>query len=76
MKRKLRTIAKNLKTKERVLVTLLFAFVLSCMSIGYAYYQTELNLEANIRLLKGDLEITSASVYKTKNSSLVGEIAI
>ena len=76
MKRKLRTIAKNLKTKERVLVTLLFAFVLSCMSIGYAYYQTELNLEANIRLLKGDLEITSASVYKTKNSSLVGELGI
>ena len=54
MKRKLRTLSKFFKTKERVLVTLLFAFVLSCMSIGYAYYQSELSLEANISLLKGD----------------------
>ena len=76
MKRKLRTLSKFFKTKERVLVTLLFAFVLSCMSIGYAYYQSELSLEANISLLKGDLEITSASVYKTKNSSLTGDINI
>ncbi len=76
MKRKLRTIANRLKTKERVLVTLLFAFVLSCMSIGYAYYQTEVSLEANIKLLKGEFEISSVSVYKTKNSSLEGEIEI
>ena len=54
MKRKLRTISKFLKIKERVLVTLLFAFVLSCMSIGYAYYQSELSIEANVKLLKGE----------------------
>ena len=74
MKRKLRTISKFLKTKERVLVTLLFAFVLSCMSIGYAYYQSELNIEGNVKLLKGDLETTSAVAFKTKNANLVGDI--
>ena len=76
MKRKLRTLSKFFERKERVLVTLLFAFVLSLMSIGYAYYQTELSLEANISLLKGNLEITSASVSKTKNASITGDITI
>lgn len=74
MKRKLRTISKFLKIKERVLVTLLFAFVLSCMSIGYAYYQSELSIEANVKLLKGELEIANATSYKNKNASIVGDI--
>ena len=76
MKRKLRTIAKSLKGKERVLVTLLFAFVLSSMSIGYAYYQTQVSLEANITLLKGELEITEASQHTNKNASVTGDIDI
>ena len=74
MKRKLRTISKFLKIKERVLVTLLFAFVLSCMSIGYAYYQSELSIEANVKLLKGELEIANVTSYKNKNASIVGDI--
>ena len=76
MKRKLRTIAKSLKGKERVLVTLLFAFVLSTMSIGYAYYQTEVSLEANITLLKGELEIKEATDHTYNNASITGDIDI
>jgi len=76
MKRKLRTIAKNFKGKERVLVTLLFAFVLSTMSIGYAYYQTEVSLEANITLLQGELVIEDATKHTANNATINGEIEI